>query len=123
LGAADESSWIGVGRKILSRQVTALPRSDAGGDHAETGQQTKDRGPNKPHQHWLVRQKRYQCAGQEIDRPDSNLNPMNRGQPYFFRTHNCGPEKAPTNIGIGAMSVGVRATQNLRRTGTVGLAD
>jgi len=35
-----------------------LSLSDAGGDHAETGKQTKYSDPNKPLQQWLVRQKR-----------------------------------------------------------------
>jgi hypothetical protein len=64
-----------------------LSLSDAGGDHAETGKQTKYKDPNKPLQQWLVRQKRYQGDVQELDRPDCNLNPMDQGQPYFWRTH------------------------------------
>ncbi len=32
-----------------------LSLSDAGGDYAETGKQTKYSDPNKPFQHWLVR--------------------------------------------------------------------
>ena len=59
----------GAGRKILSRWMTALSRSDAGRDDAETGKQTKYSGPNKPFQHWLVRQKRHHGAGQEVDWP------------------------------------------------------
>ena len=46
---------------------------------------------------------------------------MNRGQPYFIRTHVVALKNGPdphlvwSNVGRG-----VRATQNLRRMGTVG---
>ena len=103
--------------------MTTLSRSDVGDDHAEARQQTKHSGPNKPLQHWLVGQKWYQGAGQEIDRPDCNLGRMNRGQSYFFRIH-IGPlEKSPDRHRKEVMRVGARATQNLRRTVTVGLDD
>jgi hypothetical protein len=83
------------GRKILSRWLTALSRSYAGRDYAETGKQTKYSGPNKPFRHWLVSQKRYQGGGQEIDRPDCDLSPTYRGQPYFFSTHVVALKKWP----------------------------
>ena len=76
-----------------------LNRSDVRHNHAEAGKQTKNCGPNEPFQHWLVSQERYQGGGQEIDHPDRNLNPMDRGQPYFFGIHVVASEKALTDIG------------------------
>ena len=67
--------------------MSVLSRSDAGGDYAETGKQAKYNGPNKPYQHWLVRQKRHHGTGQKVKRPDCNLNRLNHAQPDFFRSH------------------------------------
>jgi hypothetical protein len=84
-----------IARKILSRRMKDLSLSNAGRDYAETGQQAKCNGPNKPFQNWSVRQKRRHGTGQEVDCPDCNLNRLNRGRSNFFRTHIVALEKSP----------------------------
>lgn len=68
----DQFFWITARGKSLSRQMMGLSFSNAGRYYPEARKQTKCNGPNNPFQHWLVGQKWYQGAGQEIDRPDYN---------------------------------------------------
>jgi hypothetical protein len=90
-----------------------LSFSNAGRDYAETGQQTKCNGPNKPFQNWSVRQKRHHGAGQEIDRSDCNRNRLNSAQPYFFRTHIVALKENPErHRGVGLVGQGTRHAQH-----------